>query len=584
LFAFSWLSSTGLAQAESRFPERFGPFVLLRELGVGGMGAAYLASHAESGTLLVVKRVHPELQRDPVIFKRFVHEAEVATHVRHPNVAALVAMGTIDNEPFLATEYVFGIQVSQIVDRVESSQIDPIPLPIGLFLACELAAGVEAIHGAVHRETGEHLGLIHRDIGARNTLIGFDGQIRIIDLGLGKSLLADWQTASEVLAGSPDYMPPEQAMGARVDARADVYSAAVTIWEILAGKKRVREEGVLARISRAIEAQAEPLVPFRPEASKNLESILREAMSADPDQRMSTAQMLHRALREELARQSKNVTRRDVAAWLDSACATVIAREKRILSDARGLMSGAVAPDVAKTLMLVGDAEQSFNKSSPFNVYGDNDASIPSQREIVTMSGEVTVKPFEKPPAPVTDEGRSRWRAVLERRGEMLSAGVLALFTLAILSAIFARPRAADVQVTALPESSAPPGATAKEPAGGPKVEGEPGETARGVGAVEPEGADHELEENAPNTHRKVDRDFRDEAPGRGSSEPVHLSPEIESRKNELVRRIRHLRRMRFDVGFQRKVTALSTRLSRARSMKTLDELESSIVRLEHGT
>ena len=186
------------------FPERFGPFVLLKMLGAGGMGTAYLAFHPETEQLLVVKRMHPELIREQQIFKRFTHEAEVATHVRHPNVAALVAMGTVDKEPFLATEYVFGIQWSRIVDRVEESLIDPVPLGIALHLSVELVSGMQAIHEARHLETGAPLGLIHRDIGSRNVLIGFDGRVRLIDLGLGKSILSDWQTAHEVLAGSPD--------------------------------------------------------------------------------------------------------------------------------------------------------------------------------------------------------------------------------------------------------------------------------------------------------------------------------------------------------------------------------------------
>src|SRR5688500_2759228 len=128
------------------------------------MGTAYLAIHVESGALLVVKRMHPEFLKDESIFKRFVHEAEVASHGRHPDVAALVAMGTIDNEPFLATEYVFGIPVSQIIDRIEQLQIDPVPIAIGVQLALDLVSGVEAIHNARHRETGAPLSLIHRDI------------------------------------------------------------------------------------------------------------------------------------------------------------------------------------------------------------------------------------------------------------------------------------------------------------------------------------------------------------------------------------------------------------------------------------
>jgi serine/threonine protein kinase len=81
-----------------------------------------------------------------------------------------------------------------------------------LELGVGIARGVEAIHEAVNAETGVRLDLVHRDLGARNILVGTDGRPKIIDLGLGKSVMADWQTATNMVAGSPDYMPPEQAL------------------------------------------------------------------------------------------------------------------------------------------------------------------------------------------------------------------------------------------------------------------------------------------------------------------------------------------------------------------------------------
>ena len=311
--------------------ERFGPFVLLRPLGSGGMGTAHLASHPGTDRLLVVKRMHPALRGEPTLFKRFIHEAEVASHVFHANVASLVAMGTIDREPFLATEYVFGIQVSQIVDRVQREAVDPLPLPVALQIAVQLAAGINAVHEARHRETKERLGLVHRDVGARNVLVGFDGRVRLIDLGLGKSVLADWETAVEVLAGSPDYMPPEQALGHGVDARADVYAAAVVAWELLAGTKRIREDAVVARVRRALEAQPESLRDRRPDVPESLEQLLMRAMAPEPEARISSAAELHAGLQAELNRWRKRGRAIVVRRWLDAACATVIARERRAL-------------------------------------------------------------------------------------------------------------------------------------------------------------------------------------------------------------------------------------------------------------
>ncbi|MEO1337296.1 MAG: protein kinase, partial [Myxococcota bacterium] len=332
--------------------ERFGPFVFLKRLGSGGMGTAHLATHPGTEGLLVVKRMHPGMVRDPVLFKRFVHEAEVVSHVQHPNVAALVAMGTVDGEPFLATEYVFGLQASQIIERVQNTAVDLLPLHVALQISVELTAGLAAIHGARHRDTGTPLGLLHRDVGARNVLVGFDGRVRLIDLGLGKSILADWHTATDVLAGSPDYMPPEQALGAVVDVRADVYAAAVTVWELLAGTKRIQEGTVAARVRRAIEAQPESLSDRRSDVPRTLENLLQRAMAADPDHRLGSAAELSKGLAVELKRLRRGRREEPVRGWLDSACATIIARERRALQQLRAMVPELASNDAHLELMV----------------------------------------------------------------------------------------------------------------------------------------------------------------------------------------------------------------------------------------
>jgi serine/threonine-protein kinase len=535
------------------------------------MGTAYLAMHAETEMMLVVKRMHPELIQDEGIFKRFVHEAEVAVHVRHPNVAALVAMGKIETEPFLATEYVFGIPVNHIVDRVESSQIDLVPLSVGLSLAVDLASGMEAIHSARHQETGEALGLIHRDIGSRNVLVGFDGQLRIIDLGLGKSILSDWQTSAQMLAGSPDYMPPEQAMGARVDGRADIYSASVTIWELLAGKKRIREEGVAARITRAIQAQPELLSPFRPDASKRLEAVLKHAMNPDPELRMPTSMQLKKALQEELAARGKKTGKEDVVAWLEIACATVIAKEKRLLADAREMAKRELGTSGARTVFLAARPGGPF-EASPYEFYGPvptTSAISPNdpaehRPEDPAMFEKLASSPSVAALAALVDP--ANFKAQPRRVRILLAlAAMIFLVGIATITALLVRPPTPDVQVLSLPNSEVPSKvalpAKMKETA---EVEDPP------VQVVE---ETVEVAETTPDAGlARIDHT---------SVEPRVISADVSAKKSELVRRIRQARRLRFDVNFQKKITALSSRLSRARTMRALDEIEGALIRLE---
>lgn len=536
-----------MTAGSDNFPERFGPFVLLRMLGAGGMGTAYLALHPESEQLLVVKRMHPELMRETVIFKRFVHEAEVAAHVRHPNVAALVAMGTIDKEPFLATEFVFGIQASRIVDRVEESLIDPVPLGVALHLAVELVSGLQAVHEARHVKTGEPLGLIHRDVGARNVLIGFDGRVRLIDLGLGKSILSDWHTAHEVLAGSPDYMPPEQAMGAQVDRRADVYAAAVTIWELLAGKKRIREDSVPARLQRALGARPEPLIPLRPDASPRLEAILKTAMHPDPDRRTASAEILKRTLAEEALAVARRMSRDDIIAWLDAACATIIARDKRGLEEARASAKRVLEPKQRpNTQLFVG--RDVLSTPSAFGLYRPEAPA--EELEIVEKQAPGLGGALGRL-ASAADLGRVA-EAPLAAKLALIVMGGMIMIAIAVVSAVLATPQDPDIKAVALPQPAPPP--AAPPPPQAPPPLATPGQD---VPLIAPPPY-----EPPPPRRPKV-------------------PPALRQRKKRLLGKIRALRRVSFEVAWQRRLTRLSARLSRARTEEALDEIEGTLRRLE---
>lgn len=536
------------------FPARFGPFVLLRRLGAGGMGSAFLARHPEFGGLLVVKRLHPELLRDDTIFKRFVHEAEVAAHVRHPHVAAVVAMGTVDGEPFLATEYVFGIPISQIVDRVEQALVDPVPLAVGLHLGVELLKGLEAIHEAVHRETGEPLGLIHRDIGARNVLVGFDGHVRIIDLGLGKSALSDWQTAHQVLAGSPDYMPPEQAMGARVDGRADVYAAAVTLWELLAGKKRIRADAVAKRLELAVAAQPEALCDVRPDASRRLEAILKQAMATDPDRRTPTSSILRKTVDEERRDLGLRVSTEDVVAWLDAACATIIAKERRLLEEAKALEQRAARPVRAETRFFVQPPPSA--SADPYAAYEAHEAPPKTGAGLEAALG---ASPTAARLAEWVDP--DRLAAAPASTKVVVGASVLGIMAVvAGLTAWILTPPP-PVRAVGLPPPPPPPAARPALVAPPPLPPPTPPEP-----PVEPAEATAPAEAPPPKRARTKTR---------------RIAKDVLQRRRGLVERVRTLRRQRFEIDFQRKLTRVSTRLSRARTHAALDDIEAALRRLE---
>ncbi len=545
------------------FPARFGPFVLLRCLGAGGMGSAYLARHPELSGLLVVKRLHPQLMQDSTIFKRFVHEAEVAAHVRHPNVAGVVAMGTVDNEPFLATEYVFGIPVADIVLRIEDSLVDPVPLDVGLVLGIEMMRGLEGIHRAVHRETGEGLGLIHRDIGARNVLVGFDGHVRIIDLGLGKSTLSDWQTNYQQLAGSPDYMSPEQAMGAQVDGRADVYAAAVTLWELLAGRKRIRTDSIAERIKLAVGAQPEPLLDVRPEASPRLEAILKQAMVADPDRRTPAVDILCQTLEEERRALPTRATTQDVVAWLDVACATIIARERRLLEDAKGLERRGTRPVRAQTKFFV-QQELVQGSKDPYAPYSADADPVRTQTGVKAVFDKLAASQVAVRLAELVEPDKDRGGPI-GTRAVLIALVFAVMVVVAGLTAwVLTPPALVQAEGILVAPAPVPPPPELLAP---PVVEVPPPKTAD----PDPLFEDPILEDPKPAVRVRP----------KARTKATRRSKAFVGKKRKLVERLRRLRRQRFEIAYQRKLTRISSRLSKARSVRALNGIAASLTRLE---
>lgn len=553
-------------------PERFGPFMLLYAIGSGGMGTAHLAMRAEAGdasdALFVVKRLHGALAHEPTMLERFVHEAEVATHVRHPNVAELVAMGSVGSEPFLATEFVFGVQLSTLIDRIEAGATARAPVGPVLRLGAQLAAGVRAIHETVHQKTGAALGLVHRDIGSRNVLVGYDGRARIIDLGLGKSILADWQTSVEVLAGSPDYMPPEQAMGIPVDARADVYALSVTIWELLAGRRRIREETISKRIERCVGARPEPIRNLCPELSPRFEALLMEAMRPEPELRLPAAALLQEGLQEE-ARRLRAREDAEIATWLDGACATLRARDSRKIDRARAEGWARLGPvplmEHEDTKMFVGDLAEYARRSSVIDA-APPPVPVPSTRPPAPSVSVSEPHASEGGPAPFQElaEHLGRHTATLGRLPQstrlVLAGAFLGVAALtAIVTASLASGPRPEVRVLTLPSPEPPP--RVPLPARPePVVESEPDRP------PEPE-----VEAATPPSPAAGDKPARLRSPARAN----------EARRRALITRVRELRKRSFEIGFQREVTKLSSMVTRTKTKAGLDTVERRLRRLE---
>jgi len=264
---------------------RIGPYRVLRELGAGAMASVYLAE-AAAGELplgpVALKVLHRHLGRDDRALERFRREAELGRRIRHGNVARVLDAGAATegwrNYRYIALEYVDGWNLREVF-----AERGLLPEPLLLRIARDAAAGLAAIHA---------LGALHRDIKPENLMLGRDGRVRVIDLGVAATGIADGD-----IAGSPAYIAPEQFLAEPPGPAGDLYALGVTLYELATGEnpfhKETPSEALLAHLSHVPRAVCEA----RPGSSRFVSDLCARLLEKEPEARPSSARALQALLR-----------------------------------------------------------------------------------------------------------------------------------------------------------------------------------------------------------------------------------------------------------------------------------------------
>jgi eukaryotic-like serine/threonine-protein kinase len=254
-------------------------------IGHGGMGWVLLARDELRNQNVAVKLLNSALVATPEAAETLRHEAQAAASVTHANLVAIETVEESDGVPFLVMEFVDGESLARRLERKKSLKIGEV-----LRIGCEIADGLSAAH---------RNGLIHLDIKPANILLEkFTGQVRISDFGLARVtgdqplLTSEWQTV-----GTPQYMPPEQASGMPVDARSDLFSLGVVLYEMCTGVSPFRAETGMATLRRVRDEQPPGLSKVCPELPAELASVIARLMAKRPADRIQTAAELATTLR-----------------------------------------------------------------------------------------------------------------------------------------------------------------------------------------------------------------------------------------------------------------------------------------------
>jgi serine/threonine protein kinase len=267
-----------------------GKYRLIAEIGRGGMGVVHLAVlRGLEGfrKLVVVKELRPEVLDTEACVAMFMAEARVAARLNHPNIVQTIEVGADAARRFIAMEYLDGQPLQQIVQRA-LKQSNRMSLRMHLGIIVDVLTALDYAH-ELRDFDGRPLGVVHRDVSPQNVMVTYEGQTKLLDFGISKTTDAMHETRDGVLQGKMRYMAPEQASGASVDRRADLFAVGAMLWEAVVGH-RPWEGMTDGAVLQSLITGAVPRVRDAwPEVDPNLASIVERAMSVEPDARYSTA-------------------------------------------------------------------------------------------------------------------------------------------------------------------------------------------------------------------------------------------------------------------------------------------------------
>jgi len=310
-----------MSQAQVTFApgQRLGNYELLLEIASGGtatVGIAVYRGAAGFERLVVIKRVHRQLTRDPELSAMLTDEARLASSIRHPNVVPVIDVLRVDDEVVLVMEYVDSVTLSQL-GKDAAKQQRWLPMPVVSRILIDTLVGLHEAHEATDIRR-QPLGIVHRDVSPQNVLVGDDGVARVIDFGIAKARSRIARTRAGIIKGKCAYMAPEQVDGQTVDRRCDVFAAGIVLWESLTGARLFRGEDEFDEMRRVMTAPIPPPSSIAPGCGPDVDALLSHALARPVGERFQTALAFARALEHAIP----PAPARAVAEQVEAICGT----------------------------------------------------------------------------------------------------------------------------------------------------------------------------------------------------------------------------------------------------------------------
>lgn len=263
---------------------------MVRKIADGGMGLVYEARQKGAGQFsksVAIKLIREEYSAIPEFQKNFIGEARLVADLIHTNIVQTYHLGEANNQYFMVMEYVNGVSLEQFLEKHREMN-QPIPVDVAVFICSRVARGLAYAHQKCD-DQGRLLGIVHRDIGPKNIMLAWEGDVKLTDFGIAKALDLMYNEEGKVIAGKDEYLSPEQASYAVTDGRADLFALGIVLIELLLSRNIFRAPDRLDSRRNILTMPIPRFADLRPEIDEKLEAIIQRLLKRDRDKRFQSS-------------------------------------------------------------------------------------------------------------------------------------------------------------------------------------------------------------------------------------------------------------------------------------------------------
>jgi len=294
-------------------PKQIGRYTILDRLAVGGMAELFKATlSGDHGfeKLVAIKKILPHLATDQQFVEMFIDEARITAQLDQPNIVSVFELGTDADTPYIAMQFVDGLDVLALLRECARVQIR-LPAQIAAVIARDVCDALDYAHNALDN-TGKPLGIVHRDVSPGNVLLSWRGDVKLTDFGIARAAERRHKTEAGTLKGKYGYMSPEQVSGGEIDARSDIFSAGILLAEMVMARRLFTSTNDLDILLMVRDARLDRLHKYASEFPVELRVLTTRALQRRPEDRWQSAAQFRDAL-DEWLRRTAGTTNRDLA-------------------------------------------------------------------------------------------------------------------------------------------------------------------------------------------------------------------------------------------------------------------------------